>query len=106
RFTVLKPGNVNVISYVPGRKASMRKLPDPSVTLLRVFSMSAALDASTVTPGSTAPDVSLTVPAIALVCAETTAGSSARQTAPRTMRAKLRIPIPPDQNAVGTVLGK
>src|SRR5215475_10761489 len=42
----------------------MRKLPLPSVTLDRTFSMSAGLDASTVTPGSTAPDASLTTPAI------------------------------------------
>ena len=31
--------------------------------------MSAGLEASTVTPGSTAPDVSLTTPAIPLACA-------------------------------------
>ena len=33
-----------------------------SLTAERVFSMSAGLAASTVTPGSTAPDASLTVP--------------------------------------------
>ena len=33
--------------------------PEPSVTADRVFSMSAGLDTSTVTPGSTAPEVSL-----------------------------------------------
>ena len=53
--------------YVPGRSASILYWPAPSVTLERVFSMSAGLLTSTVTPGSTAPDVSLTVPAIALV---------------------------------------
>ena len=43
--------------------------PVPSVTTVRVFSRSAGLDASTVTPGSTAPDASLTTPAIeALPC--------------------------------------
>jgi hypothetical protein len=36
--------------------------------------MSAALDASTVTPGSTAPLASVTVPAI--VCADTDSGRS------------------------------
>ena len=42
----------------------MRYWPDPSVTADRTFSISAGLDASTVTPGSTAPEVSLTTPAI------------------------------------------
>src|SRR5262245_2605053 len=41
----------------------MRYCPDPSVTAVRVFSVRAGLEASTVTPGSTAPDASLTVPA-------------------------------------------
>ena len=35
-----------------------------SVTDVRTFSMSASLAASTVTPGRTAPEVSLTMPAI------------------------------------------
>jgi hypothetical protein len=42
----------------------------------RVFSISAGLDASTVTPGSTAPDASRTVPTIE-ACANTVAGISA-----------------------------
>ena len=44
----------------------MRYWPLPSVTTDRVFSISASLAASTVTPGSTAPDVSFTTPTIAL----------------------------------------
>src|ERR1700704_5954136 len=40
----------------------MRYCPEPSVTAERTFSISTGLDASTVTPGSTAPDVSLTTP--------------------------------------------
>ena len=43
--------------------------PEPSVTTVRTFSMSTGLDASTVTPGSTAPDGSLTTPAIVPSCA-------------------------------------
>jgi len=35
-----------------------------SLIAMRTFSISASLDASTVTPGSTAPDVSLTTPEI------------------------------------------
>src|SRR5215470_14349435 len=41
----------------------MRYCPVSSVTPVRTFVMSAGLDASIVTPGSTAPDVSRTVPA-------------------------------------------
>jgi hypothetical protein len=35
---------------------------------VRTFSISAGLAASTVTPGKTPPDVSLTTPAMLLVC--------------------------------------
>jgi hypothetical protein len=38
--------------------------PSASVTTDRTFSISAELEASTVTPGITAPDVSLTTPAM------------------------------------------
>ena len=61
------------------------------MTADRTFSISAGLDASTVTPGSTAPDVSLTVPAIALVCADATAGSSASSAAAKMNRANVRM---------------
>ncbi len=64
RFTVVKPGSENVTEYVPGRRSSMRYSPEPSVTVERVFSMRTGLDVSTVTPGSTAPDESLTTPVI------------------------------------------
>src|SRR6185436_3373918 len=50
--------------------------PEPSVTTDRDFSISTSLAASTLTPGSTAPDVSLTTPPIAL-CACAAAGYSA-----------------------------
>jgi hypothetical protein len=57
---------------VPGRRSTIRYWPEPSVTTERVFSISASLAASTVTPGSTAPDVSFTTPTIALwACAAT-----------------------------------
>src|SRR5678815_5413759 len=49
---------------MPGRRSTTVNAPDPSVTAVRVFSMTAALAASTVTPGSTAPDASLTRPEI------------------------------------------
>src|SRR5215831_5405434 len=67
---------------------------------MRTFSMSAGLDASTDTPGSTAPVVSLTVPAIAPVvddCAAATDGShtAARSNAPRK---PVSLIIPPSKN--------
>src|SRR5262245_55974789 len=52
----------------------MRYCPPASVTPVRTLVMSAGLDASTVTPGSTAPDVSRTVPA--RLCAATRVGSA------------------------------
>src|SRR5689334_1631001 len=42
----------------------MRYRPLPSVTALLTFSIRTSLAASTVTPGSTAPEVSLATPAI------------------------------------------
>src|SRR4051812_1295001 len=75
RLTVLKPGNVNVSEYVPGRRSMMRYWPEPSVTADLVFSISAGLDASTVTPGRTAPDASLTVP-VRAACAKARVGSN------------------------------
>ena len=75
RLTVLKPGSVNVSAYVPGRRSTMRYWPVPSVTAVRTFSMSAGLAASTVTPGSTPPDASRTVP-VREAWANTDAGSS------------------------------
>src|ERR671923_211944 len=54
----------------------MRNCPVASVTATRTFSMSAGLDASTVTPGRTAPDVSRTVP-VMVACANANAGAQA-----------------------------
>ena len=62
RRTVLNPGSVMVTVYVPGRRFSTRYCPASSVTTERTFSISAGLATSTVTPGSTAPDVSRTTP--------------------------------------------
>ena len=41
-----------------GRRSTMRYWPVPSVATVRTFSMSTGLDASTVTPGRTAPETS------------------------------------------------
>src|SRR5437667_8259321 len=50
--------------------------PSPSLTTLRTFSIRAGLAASTVTPGSTAPDVSFTTPAMPLACWAPAAGAN------------------------------
>jgi hypothetical protein len=63
RLTTLKPVRLNVTLYVPGRRSTILYWPLVSVVTERTFSMSEGLAASTVTPGSTAPDVSLTTPA-------------------------------------------
>src|SRR4051812_9865555 len=75
RLTVLKPGSVNDSEYTPGRRSMMRYWPEPSVTADLVFSISAGLEASTVTPGSTAPDGSLTV-RVRPACAKARVGSN------------------------------
>src|SRR6187402_2643558 len=74
RTTVEKPGSSNLTVYVPGLSATIEYVPEPLVTVERVFSISTGLDTSTVTPGNTPPDASLTVPEIALVCAEANTG--------------------------------
>src|SRR5262245_52313814 len=52
----------------------IRYCPEPSVTTERVPSMSAGLEASTVTPGRTPPDPSLTTP-VKAPCANAAAGN-------------------------------
>src|SRR5215831_5358162 len=93
RRTVANPVSVNVTVYVPGRRSTSRYWPASFVVVDLVFSISAGLAASTVTPGRTAPVTSFTTPAMAL-CA--TARSAAKQT-PRTpmitTRRNLRIAI-------------
>src|SRR5436189_1369791 len=74
RLTVVNPGNVNSTAYVPGRRSTIRYTPDSSVTASRTFSISAGLDASTVTPGNTPPDESFTTPVMD-ACAYADAGS-------------------------------
>src|SRR5437762_1303677 len=60
---LLNPSSVNVTEYVPGRRFVIWYWPVPSLVAVRDFSMSTGLAASTVTPGSTRPDASLTTPA-------------------------------------------
>src|SRR5678815_3407306 len=68
----------------------MRYWPVPLVTVVRTFSISAGLAASTVTPGSTAPDASRTTP-VSDACAAATLGSSATSTPTTTAIPQLRV---------------
>ena len=81
RIKLENPGKVKLTRYVPGRRAAIAYRPSTSVTAVRVFSMSAGLATSTVTPGSTPPLESVTTPVIWL-WAEAAPGSKppAKQT--------------------------
>ena len=79
RWITVNPVSLNVTVYVPGRRSTIWYWPVPSVTTARTFSIRAGLDASTVTPGRTAPDVSLTTPAME-PCALAAAGKSTNPT--------------------------
>ena len=63
RLTTENPGSETVTVYVPGRRSTVRYTPALSVNAERTFSMRTSLDASTVTPGSTASEESRTTPA-------------------------------------------
>src|SRR5262245_55905609 len=63
RLNAANPGSVNVIVYTPGTRLVILYSPEESVVAARTFSISAGLEASTVTPGNTAPLVSFTEPA-------------------------------------------
>src|SRR5204863_4848109 len=65
-FASLKLGSVTAIWYVPGSTDGNRYVPVASLTVDRTAP--AALRASTVAPGSTAPEVSLTTPSMVPRC--------------------------------------
>ena len=94
RFTELNPVNENVTAYVPGRRSTIRYWPEPSVIAERTFSMRTGLAASTVTPGSTAPDASFTTPAMD-ACAYTTDGTRIANRIPVSTLTNLRIAFTP-----------
>ena len=93
RTTPAKPASVNRTVYTPGRRSSMRYWPVASLTVLRTFSISAALDASTVTPGRMAPELSRTVPAIE-AWAAATAGSASSTARPAMILNRRRMTCP------------
>ena len=96
RRTELNPVSENVTEYVPGSRSTILYCPCPSVVAVRTFSMSATLAASTVTPGSTAPDASLTTPAIPVpaCCADAAVAASSNPAATRIATAFLESMIP------------
>src|SRR5215471_1573593 len=69
-------------------------MPEPSLTALCVFSIRTGLDASTVTPGSTAPDTSLTTPLME-AWANAAAGvrTNANKTSHRTLNARMKFSL-------------
>src|SRR5262245_41316588 len=73
--------------------------PPSSVTAVRTFSINTGLDASTVTPGKTAPDVSLTTPVMDDCCADVMVGTSTRSETNATW-VSLRMTISPLAHAV------
>ena len=80
---------------MPGRSATIEYVPEPLVTVERVFSISAGLDTSTVTPGSTPPDASLTVPEMVLVCADAITGVRTRASKTKQRTVSERITTAP-----------
>src|SRR5262245_4751471 len=95
RLTVENPDRENVTVYEPARRSTMRYWPLPSVVADLPFSISAGLAASTVTPGSTAPDESRTVPVIDAWA--NAWGAAARNMATtRHAAPDVRMTLPPD----------
>ena len=94
RRWLLNPVNVNVTTYAPGRRSSSWYRPLPSVCVVRTFSISTSLAASTVTPGNTAPELSLTVP-VSDACAYATAGIMSRHATTSTALTRTRMLPPP-----------
>src|SRR5215510_3836956 len=80
---------------MPGTSASIRYWPASLVTTERTFSINDGLAASTVTPGSTAPDESRTTPAIdACVCPSAARGRSESTATTTTTTKAWRIASP------------
>src|SRR5262245_9711840 len=104
-LTVLKPGRLKVTIYVPGGRSTMLKRPSPSVVDVLTRSMRTELLASTMTPGRTAPDVSLTIPAMPplVCCANVAAGTVSNQTIAAAIRPTLYAPdmLAPSENQDG-----
>ena len=76
RASVWKPGSVKVTSYTPGGSPVSANAPAPSVTAASIGPPASVLRASTVTPGSTRPVASVTVPSMPASCAWTGPGAA------------------------------
>src|SRR6187402_3682945 len=76
--------------------------PLPSVVTERTFSINTELAASTVTPGSTAPDASLTIPAI--VAASWARAPAGTKSTARTTRVLANLCMPPPAFPARTII--
>src|SRR5690242_18336367 len=92
-FLSANPPRVAVIEYVPGGSAGNRNEPSASVTAVLTPTNDGLL-ASTVTPGKTAPDESLTVPCIEPVCSCAHRGTALNKAAASNAASFLITPPP------------
>src|SRR6185436_18655667 len=79
----------------------MRYWPVSLLTLLRTFSLRTGLEASTVTPGSTAPDVSFTTPVIDAWAKAVAGNNATRHRHITTHPGNARFIIPPEDWPMG-----
>src|SRR5262245_7740179 len=108
RLTPANPGSVNETTYTPGLRSTILYCPFSSVVAVRACSMRAGLEASTVTPGITAPDVSRTMPAMLPVWANVVEGSRVTNASgARTPRTDVQVmnpsSAPPTLSSASTV---
>src|SRR3954452_13444451 len=96
----VKPESLAVTSYAPGASDGNRKYPPASLTALATPPCERFL-ASTVTPGSTAPVLSFTVPSIEARCSWAAAGAATSHKPSRTARVRTRMKHPPEINRPG-----
>src|SRR4051812_12582595 len=104
RRTVLKPGSEKVRLYVPPRSWLIRYVPSASVVAVRTFSIRSGLAASTVTPGSTPPDASLTTP-VMVAWARATEGANTSNPATATQIAQTWRMNTPRNGTLGVRIG-
>ena len=87
RAAVVKPGSVNVTSYVPGSSAGIENRPARSVKTVGCGPLPVVACAPTATPGRTKPVVSVTVPDRTPSWARAAAGARAAATTTSAMHA-------------------
>ena len=93
RSSVLKPESSTEIAYSPGGSAASRYLPVACDTAVRVSPV-CSFFAVTVTPGSTAPELSFNVPLTCAFCAYAGAAHHTVITASARIHLRMRVPPP------------